>query len=431
MFYSTRLSGFFLNDPSIAPPFSLSINLAAGSAGPLSQPDVTQPLFVQNYPERYTLDSVPSNVAFPSLVRVWTLEPDKKWTTPTIYDWNLTVEHQLTNDTALRLAYVGTRGTHLRQDNELNAAQYSLWVANGCTSFSGPCSTDARRPLAGFSNIYLSTNDGNSFYNGLQVTLEKRPSAGSRGIMRNLTLLANYTWSKAMDDPLAAGGGITDIGSAGDGGTSGRPYGDPLTAAWDTGPSDFDHRHVVSYVWQLPQLSGRPSAMKRTLGGWDWGGIYSFRTGDALTIMAASDTSRTGLGGERAAFVGTPGQYGGSGGGPATSCFNSSGKAVASPCVPYLNNSVFAVPALADFGNLGKDSFRGPSVWNYDMDLIKNFYPVQSRENISMQVRGDFFNFFNHTELNDPNTSMNSASFGRITSAAGPRIIQLSLKVFF
>jgi Carboxypeptidase regulatory-like domain len=126
VFYSTRLSTFFLNDPSIAPPFSLSINLSAGNIGSLSEPDLTQPVFVQNYPERYTLDTAPSNVQFPNGVRVWTLEPYKNWTTPTIYDWNLTIEHQFRSSTLLRVSYVGTRGTHLRQDNELNSGQFSL-----------------------------------------------------------------------------------------------------------------------------------------------------------------------------------------------------------------------------------------------------------------------------------------------------------------
>lgn len=181
------------------------------------------------------------------------------------------------------------------------------------------------------------------------------------------------------------------------------------------------------------------------LGGWNWGGIYSFRTGDPLTIFAGSNTSQTGLGEERAVFVGSPSQYGGQGG-AATSCLNSKGQPVANPCVPYLNTSVFATPPTyvaagtqpstdATFGNVGKSAFRGPSVWNYDMDLLKDFYPLRSHENIRMEVRGDFFNFFNHTELQDPNNSQTpsiaSSAFGRITGAAGPRIIQLAVKFYF
>ncbi len=272
--------------------------------------------------------------------------------------------------------------------------------------------------------------------------------------MRNLTLLLSYTWSKAMDDPFAFGGGITDIGSDGDGspsnygGTSQHPYGDPETAGWDTGPSDYDHTHVISasYVWQLPRLEASSnSALKWALGGWNGSGIYSFRTGDPLLIVAASDTSKTGLGGERATFIGSPSQYGGQGGTP-TSCLNSSGVPVANPCVPWLNNSVFATPptylasgtqpsTAATFGNLGKDSFRGPSVWNYDMNLFKDFNPFSSHESMRFEVRGDCFNCFNHTELQDPNDTqvpiITSASFGRITGANAPRVIELAVKFFF
>lgn len=460
VFYSTRLSTFFLNDPSISPPFSLSINEVGSTAAPisLSQPDASQPVFVAGFPQLYVLNTVPKNVAFPALAHVYSVAPYTNWVTPTTYDWNLTVEHQLQPDTLLRVSYVGTRSNHLRQDNELNPPQASLWVSNGCPANSKQvvCGNDARRTfvtvnpagtpaVTGINNIYYSTNDGNIFYNALQVQLEKRPGAGSSGFMRHLTLLGSYTWSKAMDDPLANGGGITDVGSAGDSGTSGLPFGNPMTGAWDTGPSDYDHTHVVSisYVWELPRLAGSPAPLKWTLGGWNWGGIYTFRTGDPLTIIAGSDTSKTGLGGERAVFVGSSGEYGGSGG-LATSCVNSKGKAVSSPCVAYLNDSAFAQPptytatgtqptANATFGNVGKDSFRGPSLWNYDMDLIKSFYPLPSHENLSMQLRGDFYNFFNHTELSDPVTNFASSQFGRITGANGGsyRRIQLSLKVLF
>ncbi|MGH9404235.1 MAG: carboxypeptidase regulatory-like domain-containing protein [Terriglobia bacterium] len=462
VYYGTRLSTFFLNDPSIAPPFSLSINLSGSTASPISfsQPDASQPVFVQNYPQRYTLASVPSNVVFPSLTRVWTLSPFIGWRTPTTYDWNFTVEHQLRSNMLLHFSYVGTRANFLREDNELNPPSAALWVSNGCPAKSkqAACGTDARRPfvtfnsatggVTGMSNIYLASNDGNSDYNAFQATLETRPMANSSRFVRNLTLLASYTYSKAMDDPLDNNAGITDIGSNGDGGTSGLPYGDPETAAWETGPSDYDHRHVVSisYVYQLPALAGSSKLVRLTLGGWNWGGIYSFHTGDPLTIVAGSNTSQTGLGGERAMFIGSAGQYGGSGG-SATSCLNSKGQPVANPCVPYLNDAVFATPPTyvatgpqtsqaATFGNVGKDSFRGPSDWFWDMDLIKDFYPLSSHENIRMEVRGDFYNLFNHVAFQDPNNSQTpsiaSSAFGRITGAAsGPRVIQLSVKVFF
>ena len=65
------------------------------------------------------------------------------------------------------------------------------------------------------------------------------------------------------------------------------------------------------------------------------------------------------------------------------------------------------------------------------MGLMKNFYPFTSHENLRFQLRGDFFNFFNHSQFHDPNTSYSSGDFGGIRGADDPRIIQLAVKVFF
>src|SRR5262249_46606500 len=85
----------------------------------------------------------------------------------------------------------------------------------------------------------------------------------------------------------------------------------------------------------------------------------------------------------------------------------------------------------------GKNSFRGPNNWNMDMGLHKTFYPLANHENFGVQFRAEFFNVFNHTQLNvnvatNTNTvAVSSASFGAIRNAYDPRIIQLALKVLF
>ncbi|MDE3167739.1 MAG: hypothetical protein KGN36_18205, partial [Acidobacteriota bacterium] len=78
-----------------------------------------------------------------------------------------------------------------------------------------------------------------------------------------------------------------------------------------------------------------------------------------------------------------------------------------------------------------KGSFRGPSRANVDTGISKNFFPFRTREDLRFQLRGEFFNVLNHTQLNDPALSRNSGNFGGIYSAADPRIIQLALKFFF
>lgn len=438
-FYYSRLPGLFLNDASIVAPFSLRIDPVEPSTGTLSDPLVNYPSFVAGFPQRFILKNVPANVQFPSLVSVFGMQPGTKWVTPTTYDWNLTVEHQLLSDTLVRASYVGLRGTHMRQDVDLNPAQYSLYVANNCAAnASNPgCGTDARRPYQPFSDILENRNTGNSSYNALQVGIEKRPNPGALGVLKHITLLANYTLSRAMDYGLANNGGITDLGSSHG---SGMPYGSPGQYAFDTGLSDFNHTHrlVASYVWDLPRMNGANSFMRWIAGGWQWTGIFNYTTGDPLTILAGTDQSKTNLGADRADFVGTPGQKG-----QVASPSQRTACTTTSPCVPWLNNSLFAKPAVGTFGTAGKGTFPGPSLWDVDMGLIKNFYPMASHENFSVQFRGEFFNLLNHPQLADPNVTLSNAAFGSIRStvgtaagqnlgtAADSRIIQLALKVFF
>src|SRR5581483_4559272 len=204
----------------------------------------------------------------------------------------------LSTDTVIHASYVGLKGTHLRQDVDLNPASYTAYVANNCAAnpSSAACGTDARRPFQPFSDILENRNSGASNYNALQVDLEKRPSAAAVGILKHITLLANYTFSKAREFGLSNNGGITDVGSSKG---SGMSFYDPRQPAFETGLSDFDHRHrlVASYVWDLPRFTGVSNSLVRSvLGGWEWSGIYSITSGDPLTILAGTDRSETNLG---------------------------------------------------------------------------------------------------------------------------------------
>lgn len=424
VFYSTRLPGLFLNDASISQPFSLRVDLTEPSSPnnliPLDNPLASQPGFAAGFPQRFTLANVPKNVAFKPPIALFGLEPGRKWVTPTIYDWNLTIEHQLRPDTVVHMSYVGLRGTHLREDVNLNPRAVGV-------------GTDASRPYsATFGNILENQNNGMSNYNALQFEIEKRPGGGTTRILSHITLLANYTYSKAMDIALASNGGTTDVGSSVG---SGRPYGDPNQGAFDTGPSDFDHTHrlVASFVWDLPRLSGTRSLERWALGGWQWSGFYDITSGDALTILAGTDASKTNLGGDRAQFIGSPSQYGGVAPASSRGGCPTTGSTI---CVPWLNTSLFAPSTPSGtFGNVGKGIFRGPALWGADMGLHKTFYPLSSHEDFSVQLRGEFFNILNHPQFNDTASSntvtRSSANFGSIRAANDPRIIQLALKLYF
>ncbi|MGH9342659.1 MAG: carboxypeptidase regulatory-like domain-containing protein, partial [Terriglobia bacterium] len=422
VFYYTRLNTLFGNDASISTPFSLRIDLfppvPAFQGGGLSNPLLGQTAFTANFPDRYILSSAPSSVVFPNPSTVYSLQPGSPWITPAIYTWNLTVERQLKPDLLFRISYVGNEAANLRQDVDLNPAQYSLYVQNP------KLTTNQRRTYPGISDILMDNNSGNSNYNSLQVGLEKRPGTGLPGPFRNMTLLANYTYSKAMQE-LAQNGGITDIGSSNG---SGVPYGNPYQFQFNKGPADFNHTHdlVLSYVWPLPAFAGSPNRLvKSVIGGWNWSGILTLQTGDAMTLTAGQDQSKTGLNGDRVNFLGSVSQLGTGAQQSATACSTS-----VKFCVPFLNTSLFGLPPVGSFGNIGEGSITGPGHWNWDMALLKNFYPLSSHESFHVQVRGDFLDAFNNPQYNDPSTGL-GGNFGRITGASNFRVIQLAAKVFF
>lgn len=433
LFFYSRLPGLFLNDAAISAPFSERIDLndsatGASQIGPLTNPLANYPSFyAAGFPQRYILANAPKTAAFVANPQLYSLQPGVKWTTPEIYDWNITVERQLRADMVFHGSYVGTRGNHLRQDVNLNPAVYTA---------GSSASTQARRPYQPFGNIYENRNSGASGYNGLQLGLEKRPAGGS-GILSQITLLANYTYSKATDYGLAENGGITDIGSSIG---SGMSYYDPRQHAFETGPATFDRTHhmVVSYVWNMPKLSSSNELVRNTIGGWQWTGIYSYTSGDPLTILAGTDVSKTNNGVDRADFIGTGAL--GSRGTPTACPVGSSTNII--HCQSWLDKTLFAAPTAGNYGNVGKGTWRGPNLWDVDMGLIKNFIPLKGHENVNFQFRGEFFNLFNHPQWSDPNVTFSNANFGTIRSTIGTaagnvagtadsRIIQLALKMNF
>jgi len=441
LFYYSRLPGLFLNDAAISAPFSLRIDLfdstsGTSGIGPLSNPlaNGNQSFYANGFPLRYTLKTAPKNAPFVTNPQLYSLQPGVKWVTPEIYDWNITFERQLRADTVVHASYVGTRGTHLRQDVNLNPGVY--------VPGNSPPKLQLRRPYQPFGVIYQNRNTGANGYNGLQFDLEKRP-AGGTGILNQITLLANYTYSHANDYGLAENGGITDIGSSIG---SGMSFYDPRQHAFETGPATFDRRHhiVASYVWNLPTLRGSNGLVRNVVGGWQWTGIYTFSSGDPLTLLAGQDISQTGNNLDRVDYVGPSGQLG-SRSNPTACPTPPPGKF--QPCAPWLNTSQVAPPAPGTYGNSGKGSWRGPNLWDVDTGVMKNFYPVPSHERLSFQFRGEFFNLFNHPQFSDPTVSSYCASgancfYGNIRSTVGTaagnvaltadsRIIQLALKMMF
>jgi len=97
----------------------------------------------------------------------------------------------------------------------------------------------------------------------------------------------------------------------------------------------------------------------------------------------------------------------------------------------YFATTAYATPPTGTFGNSGRNSLTGPSYFDTDMSLVKNF-PLLHRASSKVQFRADFFNLFNNVNFNSPNTSLSaSSSFGKITSSQNARQIQLALRLTF
>jgi len=319
---------------------------------------------------------------------------------PAVGNWNVTLEQQLGAGWLFRAAYVGNHGWHIRELAQLNPAVY----VPGATT----ATTNARRIFPGYASITQMTMDSESYYNALQLSVEKRFAQGK--FLHGLRLRANYTYSKALDD-VPYNGGVENTG------VSALPFWSPGRHQMDYGPSEFNHTHVavISYEYPLPVLSNQNAYVRTILGGWELTGILNMYSGDPLTILLGKDQSLTVISEDRATVTGLA--YGGA------ACGSTA------PCVNFLNTTSFAANNTpGTFGNVGKGEFTGPNYVDWDNGIFKNF---SLTERFKLQFRAEFFNILNHANFLDPGTTVASAGFGSIKSANSPRIGQLALKLSF
>ena len=399
LFYDTRQPAIFNSIPSEISPFSTSVSLIT-PAGGFSNP-------YQGIPDPFSgTPQPPASYVFPSPVQVNGYDPSGNFQVPLTYAYNLTVEKRLSDDMTLRAAYVGSHSSHLFVDNDLNPSTYIPGSTLG---------TNSRRHFPGYSDIDVASMSGNSSYNALQVTLQRRVTKG-------LSATANYTYSKSMDTlPL---GTLDTTPSSGPGNPYAIPIYDPDYKRLDIGPSDFDRKHVFSgfYMWTFPRVNGGFAALRAVLNDWRTTGILQAQTGQPVTITAGSDISSTGLLEDRAQWNGKS-PYG------AGACTTSK-----VPCKNYLNPADFSLPAAGTFGNVTKGAFRGPGYFDWDAGLFRNF-PFEGA--FSLEFRAEYFNVINRNNLNNPISAVGSAGFGAISSSAAtespisPRVAQFSAKLFF
>ncbi len=361
-------------------PFGTVVNVSGDAQNSLSVPyaGTTNPFPASRNP--------PHDVAFllPDVAYAFT----KGMRNAQLQSWNLTVEQQLPAQFVARVAYAGSKGTYLPNLPEGNAAIY----APGATTST----TNQRRPLyPNFGSVELVEANGNSNYNSLQATVQRR-------FMNGFSVMANYTWSKSID--------MTSENKQ-----TGETATDPFDLNFDRGVSDFNHTQVFSLsgLWQFPFQPENRWA-RGFLGGWQLSAIVSCLTGEPFSVYSNVDNSFSGVGNDRADINGNP-YISGSG-----------GRSSSEKAAEWLNPAPFSVNAVGTFGDTKRNEFYGPGFSSVDSALQKQFSLV---ERLAIQFRFEAFNTFNHTNLMNPNNSVQSPNFMQISSAFDPRILQAAVRL--
>ncbi len=335
---------------------------------------------------------------------------------------NFTIERQITPHTFASASYVGSLNRHLLTVLEANPGNPALClslsqpqdVAPG-TPVCGPFGenlvytrangtvVDGTRNLAGFPNTIGTdawfANMGNSNYNALDLTLKHTSG--------RLTLLASYTFGKSLDDSSNL-----------------QEQVNPFNYRAEYGISAFDIRHdfVASYNYELP-LDRLFHGRNRLTEGWALSGITRFSTGLPVALTSNGDNflvyaQNNGI---NSTSIDLPNMA------PGNLEINNNprnGK-------PYFNTALFTPNALGTQGDAPRRPFYGPGINNWDMALHRIFELTESK---SLEFRLEAFNTFNHAQFDGVGSvdgNIDAPTFGKVVSAASPRIVQIAVKFRF
>jgi hypothetical protein len=345
-----------------------------------------------------SFNPVNANVAY--------ISKDTRW--PYVQTWFASVQRELPKNWVVELAYTGNHSVRVPIIADYNQA---LPNAPG-----GTLGVQPRRPNQKFGAITWVDPAGMSSYNGFSGRVEHRFAAG-------LYLLNSFTWSKALGNTEQALETIS-------GQTAANPQ-NIYNLAAERGPSSFDVKlmNTTSVVYALPFGKGRSiggawnGLLDAVLGGWDLNTIHSMNTGLPQNIIYTPSATNDGTGRipdyrglavQRPNLVGDP-----------------TGASGPKRIDQYWNKAAFAIPsASAPYGNVGRNAFRTPGFWQWDLGVNKNF-KIPAREGMAIQFRSEFFNLLNHTNFTAANADITSAAFGTIRSTYAPRQIQFALKLIY
>ncbi|HUL14549.1 MAG TPA: TonB-dependent receptor, partial [Terriglobales bacterium] len=353
------------------------------------------------------------------------------------------IQREVLPKTVLEVNYVGTLGYNLFRAEQGNRLP-------GIALPAGTQVTDQfGRTWTGLGQHFLNPNYGTlriwdnvsrSWYNGLQVSVRHQ---ATRGLMFNL----DYTFSHSIDTGSDWHSGSTSA----NGSAAGDGYSlDPTMPDLDKGDSTFDIRHRVSFNWvyEIPFMKDQKGFVGHALGGWQWQGIFAYQTGAHWTPYCASrgagcDFNEDGTVNDRPDilvgnnFSPTKNDWANGWFQPGSS-LSSIGSAWCGggPGTCSASSSFFQTPCSGCDGNLGRNTFVGPGLVNFDQSLFKNF---RLTERFNLQFRSEFFNIFNHANFLLPSSAsggnganrITSSIFGQSSGTRDPRLIQFGLKLLW
>jgi hypothetical protein len=348
--------------------------------------------------------------------------------TPYMQHWSLDLQHQLDSRTIFTIGYYGSKGTHLTGFTEYNDLAPGVALTTQCatgantlqtpgaatvlcmtpgTAFTAtPAILDQIRPFRGYRSINILETRYNSNYHGMQLYAQRRFAGASQV---NLA----YTWSKNLTDNQTSS-------------VSHAPQ-DSNNIRAEYGRAVLDRRHVlnINYIYELPFFTDQRGLVGKLLGGWQASGIVSYQTGLPFTVSYAT-YDPAGIGYIPAAVAG---------GRPSLLCDPNEG---ASRTVDqWFNTACFTAQTAAGAtgvvnvpGNAPRGVVDGPPTEKVDFTLTKN---IRFGENVSVQLRAEAFNVFNHTNFRSLSTSraLTNTQFGQVISFRDPRIMQFGAKFYF
>ena len=357
---------------------------------------------------------------------------DPNLATPTIQQWSLTVQRELTKNMMFEVGYVGSESYHTNTTINTNAAAPQVCqdpqgcISGGTTAGGQPVPVSQRalvpqgtlymppgtRPNPNVANGVSWFGYGTSSYHALNVSLMKRATRG-------LTFKTNYSWGKVMDYNSAI------LAPAGE--NEPAALISPYVRRLNKGIAAFSlaHQFNASYSYQLPFGNGQRFAggasgwMNQLAGGWQWNGIFNWQGGFPFTPLVGGNPSGTGDNSQSDVPNWNP---------------NFKGPVVLGRPDQWFDPRAFLMPTPGTFGNVARGSLRGPGLVNVDTSLFKKF---TVSEKLTMQFRAEMFNVLNHANFSYPNEIVFngndiSPSAGVITQTNGTsRQLQFALKLIF